>query len=62
MEVNVKNRKGAGRIQLTVDELDRLRLAAKKFGREKLDRIIAGHSPEYWENYWEAVKRRRVRI
>jgi len=62
MELNVNKSTDSGRIQLTAEELERLRSAAEKFGKEKLDLIIANHPPEYWENYWNAVKRRRARI
>jgi hypothetical protein len=62
MELNVNNSTDSGRIKLTADELERLRPAAEKFAKEKLDCIIANHSPEYWENYWNAVKRRRMRL
>lgn len=62
MELNVNNGTDTGRIHLTTDELEKLRSAMKKLAKEKLDSIIANHSPEYWENYWNAVKRRRMRL
>lgn len=62
MELNVNNGPDSGRIQLSTDELERLRPAMEKLAKEKLDRIMANHSPEYWENYRNAVKRRRMRL
>ncbi|SEI38815.1 hypothetical protein SAMN05216327_101141 [Dyadobacter sp. SG02] len=62
MKSEVINNTSSGRIEFTAGELERLRLAARKFGREKLDRIIANHPPEYWENYWKAMEERRAGI
>lgn len=60
MELDVNNSTDSGRFQLTPDQLDRLRPAMEKLVRQKRDRILANHSPEYWENYRNAVKRRRM--
>jgi hypothetical protein len=62
MEFNINNGTDPGRIQFTGEELESLRSAMEKLAKEKWDCIIANHPPEYWENYWNAVKRRRARI
>ena len=60
MELNVNNSTDSGRFQLTPDQLNRLRPEMEKLAREKRNRILANHPPEYWENYRDAVKRRRM--
>ncbi|MDR6804311.1 hypothetical protein J2Y45_001580 [Dyadobacter sp. BE34] len=60
MALNVNNNADSDRIQFTSDELEKLRIVAEKLGKEKLARIVANHPPEYWENYWNAMKRHRL--
>lgn len=62
MELNLNNSTDSGRVELTADQTEKLFSAMQKLAREKRDLIVASHPPEYWENYWEAVKLRRARI
>ena len=62
MELNVNGKADPRRLELTVDQVEKLFSGMQKLAREKRDRIIASHSPEYWENYWNAVKRRRLGV
>ena len=60
MELNVNTGADSGRMELTTDQREKLFFAMQKLAEEKRYRILANHPPEYWENYLEAVKRRRL--